>query len=265
MKKKRLLVLADLHCGHMVGLTPPHWHISRGRSEETNLPTHIANTQRVMWNTYVAEVRKLGKVDFLIVNGDAVDGKGTKSGGTELITSDMDEQSHMAIQCINQVDTSVIRMSYGTPYHTGLTEDWENHVAGALDAKIGSHDWLDIFGVIFDYKHFIGASSIPHGRHTAIARARMWNVLWDERDEQPKANVLVRSHVHYYIGASADGWEGVTTPSLQAAGTKFGARRCEGTVDLGFIYYDIWEDGSWTRNHVKFARAARKAHAEKLA
>ena len=41
------------------------------------------------------------------------------------------------------------------------SEDFEELIAKELNAKIGSHEWLDIRGNIFDIKHHIGSSSSP--------------------------------------------------------------------------------------------------------
>ena len=266
---KRLVVIADTHCGHMFGLTPPQWWLPRnpkGFSPRVkNKPRKIADTQRRMWGGYCATLNELKPIDYLAVNGDAIDGKAERSGGTELITTDREEQAHMAAQCISQAECARIFMTYGTPYHTGVDEDWESLVGDLVQVEeIGSHVWLDINGLTFDFKHFIGSSSIPHGRGTSIARDRLWNMLWAEREEQPLARILIRSHVHYYVAYEERMWRGIITPALQAAGTKFGARRQSGTVDMGLVYFDVYDDGSYTWQPRFLRRGVRKAKATKL-
>ena len=46
--KKRVLVLSDLHCGHMLGLTPPDYQ------------NHFREIQEVGWNFYSSEIKELG-------------------------------------------------------------------------------------------------------------------------------------------------------------------------------------------------------------
>jgi len=94
----------------------------------------------------------------------------------------------------------------------------------------------------------VGRSIIPHGRFTALGRERLWNVLWAEHDEYPKADIIVRSHVHYYGGCFGSNWEAITTPALQGPKTKFGARIATGTVDFGLVWYDIESKRIWRRN-----------------
>jgi hypothetical protein len=112
---------------------------------------------------------------------------------------------------------------YGTPYHTTTNGDeWENIIAhrAGFD-KIGSHEWIDVNGCIFDLKHHIGSSSVPHGRHTQSAKQHLWNLLWAEKGLQPKANVILRGHVHYHQYCGGTDWVAITSPALQGTDGSF--------------------------------------------
>lgn len=239
-------ILADLHCGHVVGLTPPGWQTAEDSAASTKREKYAA-AQRESWQWYAAQMRKHGPFDVVLTNGDLIDGRGEKSGGTELITSDRQEQCDMAVQSILRAmyplsgkgKKSKLVMTYGTPYHTGKLEDWENLIARECEAvKIGSHEWIDVDGVVIDLKHHIGSSAIPHGRHTAVARDALWSLLWAERGLTPKSSVIVRSHVHYHQYCGDASGIRMTTPALQGMGSKFGSRRCSGLVDYGFIMFE---------------------------
>jgi hypothetical protein len=238
---KNILVISDLHCGHKFGLTPPGW--LPNDPAERNLEWIKAN--RALWSWYESNTRRNGPYDVIMVNGDQIEGKGAKSGGTELITSDLEEQCDMAVEILRKVPKRKgckIFMSRGTPYHVSSKdgEDWENIIAERVGAKIGEHLFLEIDDVVFDLKHHpAGGSSIPHGRHTAVARDFLWNALWHERDMQPKASVLIRSHLHYHAYSGGPDWLAMVTPALQGAGSKFGARRCSGIVDFGFVTFQV--------------------------
>lgn len=247
---KRVLVINDLHAGHRVGLTHPDFDAT---PSSPGYNRDLYNIRRRCWRFYAEKVDALKPIHLLIVNGDCIDGKGKKSGGTELITADRTEQITMATEAIKYVEAANIVMSYGTPYHTGKLEDWEKEIAEKVKAiKISGQDWVDVNGLVFDYRHFIGSSQIPHGRYTAIAREKLWNTLWNEHDEYPKADVIIRSHVHYHAYCGGYGWLGMTTPALQFYGTKFGARKVSGTVDFGMVSFDVvdkdnfsWESHIW--------------------
>jgi hypothetical protein len=90
----------------------------------------------------------------------------------------------------------------------------------------------------------VGGSTIPHGRFTATAKERLWNVLWNERELRPKAQVILRGHVHYATFCGEPGWVAMTLPALQGMGTRYGGRVCSGTVHWGAVIFDVNEDGT---------------------
>ncbi len=259
----RLLAMGDLHSGHVAGLTPPPWqfqyqHVDDKSDDPEDVLTRARNKcaslQREGWDWFTSTLNRVNKekqIDGCLINGDAVDGPGKRSGGTECVTTDMNEQCKMAEYAIRRVGARDHYMTYGTPYHTGTDNDYEVIIANNLGAKIGPYLFLDINGCVLHAKHEVSSSSVPHGRHTALAKARLWNQLWSAQEKQPEANVYIRSHVHYHCGAFGEGksgevWEAMSLPALQAAHTKFGARRCEGTVSYGFVVFDVEPTGAWS-------------------
>ena len=263
-KFKRLVVISDLHCGHEYGLTPPDWW-DREDAKNPNV-VKVAMFQRDLWGFYEQTIKALQPIHTLIVNGDCIDGKGERSGGMELITADRHEQIRMAHDAIKRAKAEKGRILYGTRYHVGRDEDFESMLASLIggDVRVKGHEWPNINGLTFDIKHKVGGSAIPHGRMTAIARARLWNVMWwADMERQPKANVYIRSHVHYHQYCGGPGWIGMTTPAL-CYNSSFGIRECEGLVDVGVISFDIAADGSykWRLHSAEFA--SMKAQSEVL-
>lgn len=163
----------------------------------------------------------------------------------------------MAVAAIEACGKSDCYMVAGTPYHSGVSEDFERIICDKVHAlKFGRHDWISVDGLVFDYRHFVSGSQIPHGRHTAVARERLWNVLWAESGAYPKSDVVIRSHVHYLSFAGAAGWLGMTTPALQGLGTKYGAGQMSGLVNFGFVHFDVIgkDDYSWCPHILKPSR-----------
>ena len=241
-KSKRGLVISDLHSGHFLGLMPSRYDF------ETQFNQELFKLRQYSRRWVYRTAKKYGPYDFMIMNGDCIDGRGEKSGGTELFTTDRLVQCKMAIDVINKFDVPKVFMSYGTGYHAGLLEDYENIIADGVGAKkIGGEDNLSVNGCIINYRHHIGRSAIPHGRHTAIARERLWNLIWAERDEYPKANIILRSHVHYHVGDFGPGWLAMITPGLQLYGGKYGSRLVSGDIHFGITILDIKskDDFSW--------------------
>jgi len=244
---KRVLLCGDYHSGHHFGLTPPDWW--EGQHGVLPRLAKIGKFQRALWGFATEAVKRLQPIDIVIVGGDAMDGKGERSGGVELRTTDRLEQGEMAATFINFIGAPQVRMVYGTRYHTGKDEDFEQAMIGHIkgNATIQGHGFFDINGCVIDDKHKVGGSTIPHGRMTALAKARLWNMLWSERKRQPKANIIARHHVHYHVFCGDGDWVAFTVPPL-CYGTAFGIRECEGTVDIGMIKVDIFEDGRYRWN-----------------
>ncbi len=259
-KFKRVLCTADWHCGHQVGLTHPKYSVSVDDERQAK----YERVRREVWKYFAEIVERYRPIDILILNGDALEGKGVRSGGTELISTDRKVQCTIAKMAIDFIKAPLIRMTYGTPCHTGTEEDWEDIIAEAVGAKIGSHEWFEINGIMFDLKHKIGSSSIPHGRLTPLAREILWNQLWHLRGKAPRANVLIRSHTHYFEETNHDGCKAFITPCLQGFGSKFGARECSGTVDIGVLFFDVYESGETICRPEFIHGSTQIAHAEKL-
>ena len=241
---KRGLLIGDLHCGHLMGLTPPDWR-------DAIRDEYLYEVSQQMWQFFWDSLAKIGHFDFLIVNGDSVDGRGKK--GTEHISTDWEEQRDMFVQCIGMVATKYkiadVLIIGGTAFHVETRDglELEKHGAKDLGAEFGYHEWPQVEGVTFDVKHKIGGSSIPHGRATALMKQELWNALWAEKGTNPRADCFIRSHVHYHIGTT---WKrqnkrkwGFILPALQGPGSKYGERECEGVVDFGLGYVEV-ENGN---------------------
>lgn len=237
---KKVLAIGDLHCGSMAGLTHPNWIIKKERNKD------LFNLQTEMWDKFSEFIEEIGKVDVLLVNGDIIDGKGVKAGGTEQITVDMLEQTEMAIACIEQIKFNHAIFTYGTPYHTASKsgEDFDKIVAKNFHSEIYDEINFNVDNVLFNAKHKVTSSSSPYNRAMPVGRHRLWESLASLRtnDEVPK--IYIRSHVHYFSGCEEKDWKAYTLPALQASTTKFGARQCVGLTDWGVIVFLV-EEGQY--------------------
>jgi hypothetical protein len=237
-----MLIYSDTHCGHDVGLTPP---AHNPRFDRDHPKYEISMFRQVLWDWTTKEMTDLKPFDIAVGNGDLVDGKGKASGGTEQITTDRNEQIQMARSIIEWIDAKENYLTFGTSYHTGKDEDWEATLAKIMNIPIRNILDLDVNGKKFNFRHHNSRSSVPHGRATPILKEVLWNQLETLQGEHPYVDALVRSHVHYFLQVK-QGFEpwGISTPALQAAGSKYGERRVSGIVHYGFIVCDVFDDGN---------------------
>lgn len=246
---KRTLVVSDLHSGASTGLTPlnPKWR-----------QTELSET---LYRLYLKWISELGPFDIVIVNGDAIDGTGDRSGGTEQITTDRLEQCEIAAECLRDTGARDIHLIAGTPYHTGNAEDWEKIIAKEVGGKFHDRGFFQINGREFNFKHKIGSSGIPHGRLTPLAREILQNREWYLEGTEPKADVLIRSHVHYYDQIDHCDCLGFITAGLQSLGSKYGARQCSGVVHFGILVIDVTDKGEITWTSRKAAGTVQRSQS----
>lgn len=255
---ERVLLWSDSHCGSNVGLTPPEWQykmIANPGNEENRIRNKWATLQKECWDWYINTLELLKPIDKCFILGDAIDGDGSRSGATELITADRKVQAGMAVKCIREVEADYYSMVFGTPYHCGTDEDFELDIAKDLKCKIGGHEWEKVNGCIFDLKHKQSNCINPS---TSLFNDIRDNREWAGEGEQPKADVLVRAHTHRFCITKLESVVGISLPALQAYGTKFGARQCSRKVQFGLVAADVWPDGEIVE-HVHIAKLA--AHA----
>lgn len=238
---QRVMVISDTHAGSRVGLTPPGWMFRKGETFKLSEQRgYISEMQEEMWDWFTKTTSDVGPVDILIHVGDAIDGKAGKDKSTDLITASLIEQVEIAEEVIDVIDYRSAYMVYGTPYHTaGDGEDFESILARNIGAVIDGRLWVEVNGITFDVRHHIGSSSTPSGRATSISKEWVWNTFWKEKGMQPKSDIFLRGHIHYHTEVSGLDFKAMSCPSLQGPKTKFGERRCSGTVDFGFIVFDI--------------------------
>jgi len=237
---RRLVIESDHHNNHRTGLIPPDW-----QKGSKKWRAH----QRELWNWRKARIKELQPIDFYVLNGDASDGLGQRSGGTELITTELNEIAEIGAFNIDSVGASEYGIINGTGYHCAFGgSDIEPLIASKTKtpcAFVSGQEFLEYRGVTFDFKHTVGGSSIPHGKFTAVAKEKLWNLLWSVREQQPNADVIIRSHVHRFAYCGEKDWLAITTPGLQSFGSKYGVRQCSGTIDIGLLVFEI-EDGEYS-------------------
>ena len=255
VRPTRALLFADPHCGSVVGLTPPAYQFKL-----LDTPTTAEHRKRNKWaklqnechDWFTNTLDLLKPIDRVFIMGDCIEGDGSRSGGTELITTDRKVQASMAIEIIEQIGCRDMVMVYGTAYHTGNAEDFEVDIATHFGVKIGSHEWEEVNGVVFDLKHDQSSTKNPG---TSLFNAVGDNREWVVNGEQPKADVLVRAHTHRYCILDLEDCMAISCPSLQAYGTKFGSRKCSRKVQFGLMALDVWPDGV-IQDHVHIAKLA---------
>lgn len=233
MKEISVVLISDLHCGSVFGLTPKeYWEADPDRM----------SMQKESWEAYLDIVSAWKYPDFLCINADCIDGSQSKQGGAELTTPDRNIQVEMAVKCIEKWKARRHIMTYGSGYHVSSgAEDFEYNIANdeKIKATIGGRLYFEIDGIVWDMRHAVGASAIPHGRATPLLREVMWDLIKEAEATGPKVDIVVRSHVHYYVYVETGEKIALTTPALQLSRGRFGSRQCTGETHWGAVRFRI--------------------------
>lgn len=223
----RIIFISDPHCGHIGGYVPKSYRQDiYPRQEE--------------YSGWIDEnINAFKPYDLCICGGDMVDGKGKKSGGTELLSSDMSVQSDMAVELLRLVNAPKVYMAMGTDYHVGSEEQWESIIAQKIGAICCEEEvMVDVAGKIIDVKHHTGKSSTPYTTQNATLKHGIWQTL-----KGYKIDILARGHIHEFSLTLKNGQFVITLPGMQYD-SRYGKKICNGYIDYGFLIVDIKANGT---------------------
>jgi len=259
---KRLFVGSDFHSGHLVGLTPPDYQIPWN----TAIRGKYGIAQRELWNFFLEKVTAGGPYDGGLFVGDLIEGSGTRSGGSELITTDRVEQCGIATTCIKAIPFKEGAKKYiqrGTPYHVGVCEEYEDIIAKDIKAdKIENHGYYSCEGAVISAKHHIGSAYSPLSDGTPLLREYAWAQKWALDYGFPLPTVIIRAHVHNFTIVQKLNCLMFTLPALQGLGSKFGSKLCSRVVDFGFCELII--DGEHVEVIPHIIRGVQKPDVDEL-
>lgn len=251
---KKGIVVSDIHAGSIYGLHPRDFTNFAGTPIAQNVG------QRFLWDCWLDFAKRAGafKPDFVIVNGDVVDGPQRKNQGAELCLPSPDDQTSAAIEILRELrkktQSAKWYFTQGTPYHVGEWGGQEEAIARALGAteyqSLGTGKlcrevlWLSMEGVIIEAAHHISGGTGFY-RLTSLDREAQWSALSakDATKGIPKADLLVRSHVHNFAYGEHASKAVLTTPCWELQ-TRYARKHSVHRLhpDIGGIMIEV--DGS---------------------
>jgi hypothetical protein len=227
-------------------------------------PVSQTNGQRWLWDCWLHFAEKSGifAPDFVIVNGDVVDGPQRKNEASELKLVSPNDQIRAATDVLLELKKMLPPVckwyfTQGTPYHVGNWGAAEEAVAQNLGAEkyhsIGMGEfckevlWLHAGnGVIIEAAHHI-STGVGFYRSTAMDRELQWSAMAgkDASKGIPKVALTIRSHVHNYTDVGHATKQGFTTPCWQLQ-TRYARKASVHRLhpDIGGVF--MWVDETKT-------------------
>lgn|SRR5574341_31350 len=249
---KRGMVISDLQAGSIYGMLPPAFETGEGIIKPQNAG------QEYLWRCWEDCNNKAEQFDpdFVVVNGDMTDGKQQAQKGTELSLPLMDDQRQAAVATLMALKRRIRPEAkwyfvQGTVYHVGDGAEYEEAIAremggtpykGAGTGKLCREVLdLDVEGVIINFAHHISVTSGFY-RATAADREGQWSAMTakDASKGIPKADVVIRSHVHFFVHVEHATKHIIQTPAWQLQ-TRFMRKHSVYRMlpDIGNIFLEI--------------------------
>ena len=174
------------------------------------------------WYHCIDEVQQRPKA--LVINGEPIDGDNKKSLGDSVWSVNLNDQMQDFKKLMKGIKFDNLYFVKGSGYH--ITKDatnFEQTIAEQLGAKkyksiMGNQTYadhevtLEMFDKHIHFTHHVGFSGWWMYRTTPIAR-ELVKMHFNHKANGFHTDVLIRSHVHYYVEVRFPHTKGLTTPA----------------------------------------------------
>ena len=246
---KSILVVSDMHVGASTAIcTKAPKIVDQGT---THKPNRLQKELLSVWKECIGELEH--KPDLLVVNGEPCDGGNPKSNGQQTWSTNIEDQLNDARKLLEMIPYKKIMFTRGSGYHvTERATNFEEILAGKMGAvpysayggegKTDYYALVKMNGVNFNFTHHVGFSKQVASRPGSIAREMSGMKL--DANKMGKTDVIVRSHVHYYVHVEYPGYHGFTTPTWKYPdGHLFKGGTAGTTPDIGMVEVIVESNG----------------------
>lgn len=211
---KSIVFYSDIHTGSRRAVC------TDDPENESYKPNKFQKVLFQLWNESIDELQQ--KPRFKVINGEPFDGPNRKEIGRGQWTTNMAEQLREAEKLIKLIPGDETILIQGSGYHVDSSgTSYEEIFGNKIGAKKYSTYYESTFaedfcqiklnGKMFNITHHIGFARWAAYRTTAIAREMA--SLHFMKDQLENPNIIVRSHVHYFVHVEFQHTHGFTTPA----------------------------------------------------
>lgn len=249
-KPKRVMVISDLHVGSSTAVCSEKPIISD--LSTYYVPNKLQKTFFKAWKDMIKSID--GTVDLLVINGECIDGANKKQLGQQSWTTNIDDMMNDAKKLIEMIPYKKVLILRGSGYHEQVDgTNFEEIMADKLrdcikykayggEGKTDYFAFVKIYGKVFNFTHHIGFSKSEAYRTTALAREMVG--MHFQHDKLGRADIFVRSHVHYFNHIEFTHTHGCTTPAWKYPDQHLFRGGLAGTTaDIGSVMFTIHPDG----------------------
>ena len=246
---KSVVFSGDFHVGSATALCSAEPYVRE--IDSTIKPNKIQQALREAYYDTIDSITQTP--ELLVVNGEPIDGANKKQLGNQSWTTNQQDMSDDFIKLMGDFPYKKIMCGRGSAYHSNVDGmNWEEIIADKLNAEkykaYGGKGHTDYFGFFemngrtFNFTHHIGFNKMPAYRTTALAREIAG--MHFEKDKLGEADVLVRSHIHYFVYVRFVHSHGFTTPAWKYPdGHLFRGGLAGTTPDIGAVEVIVEPNG----------------------
>jgi len=216
---KSLVVISDVHCGSKYAVCSESPEIEDGNNYKPS-----PNQAKLLTAWYDTIDRISQKPDALVINGEPIDGANRFSLGTGVWSTDINDQLNDAQKLLSEIKFKKLFFVRGSDYH--VTRDATNHEkllaermkAVKYKSTMGNKTYADFeatfeaYGKHIHFTHHVGWSSWWMYRSTPVAK-ELIKAHFAAKESGYHTDVLVRSHVHYFVLVEFPHTVGFTNPA----------------------------------------------------
>jgi hypothetical protein len=217
---KTIAIYSDIHVGSTTAVCSPNPVISETSSEYK--PNALQKELYQIWEEAIDDLTK--KPDLCVINGEPVDGGNPKQLGNQSWSTNLYDQSIDSCKLLKKVDAKEYLFVRGSGYHVQIQgTPIENYVAemmggvkysvykGMQPKNADFYANVKCFDTNISFTHHIPYAKFFAYRATPISKESALMAL--DKGRNMKYDVIVRSHVHYFMMVKSAHTIGFTTPA----------------------------------------------------
>lgn len=216
---KSIVVFSDIHVGSKYSVCSEEPELDDGGSYR---PSKIQKKFNRAWIDSIDEL--ITKPDVLVINGEPIDGNNRRTLGDSCWSTNQFDQLNDCIKLVKLIPYKKLYLIRGSGYHSDRDSlNFEKLFGKSIGAEkytsvVGNQTYSDFeatfkgFGKHIHFTHHVGYSGWWQYRSTPIAR-ELVKMHFNHKQNGYHTDVLVRSHVHYYVEVRFPNTKGLSTPA----------------------------------------------------